>query len=264
MDNAENALKNSLNKSTTPFSRFASTYSENASVQSHVFDYLLEKFNEVATIQPQTILDFGCGPGTHTLKFLEAFKTPHIIGMDISSEMVAEAKKTQNNATFLTADEFKDSQETFDLILASSVFQWVDDWNASLTSLYERLNSQGWLALSIFGPQTFHELAHSLSILMGRPQQLPASRFRTAHECIHILDPIMNIKVKTSSLIKKSYPSVIALLKSIQHTGTSGWGLSEKRVWTPGFIKQLEQVYQSLYGGIYASHHVYFIIAQKP
>jgi malonyl-ACP O-methyltransferase BioC len=261
MDNVENVVKKQQNNQS--FSRFAKTYSDHAAVQAHVFKYLVQLLKKEGLETAESLLDFGCGPGNHSEALIQAFQLKKLVGMDISPAMIEEAKKAAPAGVFLTAEELAASTQDFDAIVASSVFQWVEDWETSCLDIVGRLKAGGFFAASIFGPQTYHELAHSLSVVMGSPQHLTASAFKPVEEMLAILKPHMSIGHASSSFIKKSYPNLMALLKTIQFTGTGGLGLQAKRLWTPRFFKAVEAAYIALYGGIYASHHVYFVVAKK-
>ncbi len=84
----------------------------------------------VSDFSPRTVLDFGCGVGRITLPLAEM--CDRVIGVDISSTMVAEAVKNANsknvkNVEFIqSADGIAESKERFDLVHSFIVIQHID------------------------------------------------------------------------------------------------------------------------------------------
>jgi ubiquinone/menaquinone biosynthesis C-methylase UbiE len=90
----------------TRFERAAATYAEAAVVQREVGNRLLERF-DVMRIAPQTILDIGCGPGTHTTALATRFPEASVIAVDQSPQMIAAAQKRvagHENVEFLQGE----------------------------------------------------------------------------------------------------------------------------------------------------------------
>lgn len=83
----------------------------------------------VPDFAPTRVLDFGCGVGRLVLPFARTAK--HVVGVDISPEMLAEAKKNADqrgidNASFVLGDdELRAVDGTFDLVHSYIVFQHI-------------------------------------------------------------------------------------------------------------------------------------------
>lgn len=77
------------------------------------------------------ILDLGCGAGDLCLALAQALPDARVVGLDISPENIAVAKarvQTRLGAEveFLQADYSGWKADTFDVISADSVLQWIE------------------------------------------------------------------------------------------------------------------------------------------
>jgi len=93
----------------------------------------------------ETILDFGCGIGRISSKV--ASKAKHVVGTDISNEMIKRAK-TENqhpNITYLSNSEFLESDVKYDSIYTCWVLQHISSEKLStlLKLLDNKLNENG-------------------------------------------------------------------------------------------------------------------------
>ncbi len=90
------------------------------------------------------VLDFGCGTGLLTERLVGAGAT--VVAVDTSPAMLAvlEAKVAERGLTGVaTADSVGDEAEPFDLIVASSVCSFLDDYRATVAELTRRLRPGG-------------------------------------------------------------------------------------------------------------------------
>lgn len=93
-------------------------------------------------------LDAGCGTGEHTRILSKHAKS--IIGIDISENMLQEAKKKSiQNTSFIEGNildsHFADNQ--FDLIISLAMFEFIDDKDKLMDELYRILKPQGLLVI---------------------------------------------------------------------------------------------------------------------
>lgn len=89
--------------------------------------------------QSLRILDFGCGDGLMSRYLAYYFNNSKIVGVDISGESIAIAKKKYPNIDFFKIENklcFENKEELFDLIFVAGVFhhipfdqhlKWVDE-----------------------------------------------------------------------------------------------------------------------------------------
>lgn len=104
----------------------------------------------------KTILDIGCGMGQLVQYMLE--QSPiQITGIDISSNMIQEAKENIQNqhVTFLNTDfmEF-DSVADYDVIVSSLAFHYIEDYKGAVQKVYNHLKNTGVFIFSIEHPVT--------------------------------------------------------------------------------------------------------------
>jgi 2-polyprenyl-6-hydroxyphenyl methylase/3-demethylubiquinone-9 3-methyltransferase len=122
------------------------------------------------------ILDAGCGTGV--LAFLAARRARSVIGFDASPEMIAlaEAKKRNDgcdNVSFHIAsleNLASLQQHRFDLILCSSVLEYIDDYWDAIDALAAHLAPGGVMIFSLPNGRSLYRRAERLIFhLTGRP-----------------------------------------------------------------------------------------------
>lgn len=60
----------------------------------------VDLINRISYLDPQNILDIGCGPGNSTFALKNHFKNADIIGVDYSENMLEKAKTSYSDMTF--------------------------------------------------------------------------------------------------------------------------------------------------------------------
>lgn len=115
----------------------------------------------IATPDPKTAADIGCGPGNSTELLQARFPHARVTGMDSSQNMIDAARKRLPEIAFEVGDIAGwASRERFDVILANAALQWVPDHAALLPALLDRLAGGGSLAVQM--PDNLDEPAHVL------------------------------------------------------------------------------------------------------
>jgi 2-polyprenyl-3-methyl-5-hydroxy-6-metoxy-1,4-benzoquinol methylase len=127
-------------------------YAENWDVDPTVEEYAKNAFSELLeniNINGLNVLDFGCGIGALTQLMSPTVKS--IIAIDPSSEMIKHLdKKALNNVSsisdYLSNELVQNSpklEKKFDLIVASSVWGFLPDYEATLSLLKSLLKKDG-------------------------------------------------------------------------------------------------------------------------
>ncbi len=105
-------------------------------------------------VKGKYILDAGCGPGVYTEWLLES--EAKVLGLDCSERMVVLAKKRiQERCDIKVADLSKPldlPNDTFDMVLAPLVFDYIDDWRLMLKELNRVLKDRGIILFSCGHP----------------------------------------------------------------------------------------------------------------
>jgi malonyl-CoA O-methyltransferase len=150
------------------FDRAARDYDAAAFLQREVGQRLLERL-DLTTIDPQWIVDIGCGTGRPTRALVKHYPGAQVLGVDLASGMLRMAAKKQpwfgKGARFVCAEAaslpFADA--SCDLIYASLLLQWCEDLDTTLLEWRRLLKPHGLLLFSTLGPDTLKELRASWS-----------------------------------------------------------------------------------------------------
>ncbi len=111
-----------------------------------------------------SILEIGCGTGRLTRQLITEFPEAKITAIDISAEMVEQAKILCPQVNYIVADAEKhlhQIEEKFDLIISNATIQWFENPEATLKKICELLAPQGRIAMATFANRTFYELSDS-------------------------------------------------------------------------------------------------------
>lgn len=104
-------------------------------------------------VDGRDVLDAGCGAG-HLARELQD-RGASVVGLDVSREMLAHAKRRAPKADFVRADLGRPlpvSDARFDGVVSSLAFHYVREWTALFRELRRVLRPAGWLVLSVQHP----------------------------------------------------------------------------------------------------------------
>lgn len=152
-----------LSKTRKQFDNIAANYMQHAVMQAEVGERLLQRL-QYFKIQPEVILDLGCGPGRGIPVLQKFYPNASIIGVDCSLPMLKEARSQahwwQKRVKVLLADAchlpFADS--SVDCVVANQLLPWIMDIQQFFSECYRVLKPQGLLLLTSLGPDSFKEL----------------------------------------------------------------------------------------------------------
>ena len=116
------------NEISKAFNGQAAEYETVAKVQLEIGQRLFERL-QYLKIQPQRILDLGCGPGSFSRELSLLYPKAHVIGLDLAHAMLLEAKKKQSwrrKWSLTTADMhcLPFASGVFDLVFSNQVIHW--------------------------------------------------------------------------------------------------------------------------------------------
>lgn len=146
------------------FNRAAPSYDDAAVVQRHMADELISRL-EVFNIQPDCILDIGCGTGYARKALQRKFKDTYYIGVDFAEEMLSQARLDESSTGdvgFVCADaeRLPIRDRSVDLIFCSALLQWCD-MDQAFVEFHRVLKKDGVMLFSTFGPDTLKELRYA-------------------------------------------------------------------------------------------------------
>ena len=136
-----------INKTQNFWNKQAKKYDYSERQFESVFKEVVSKTKEYLKIS-DNVMDFGCATGTKTLELADATKQIH--GIDISDEMIKEARKKKNelkiaNASFAQGTIFKNDLKnaSFDKIVSYGVIHLLDDKEKVIQRIHELLKPEG-------------------------------------------------------------------------------------------------------------------------
>ncbi|MCU7502237.1 MAG: class I SAM-dependent methyltransferase [Ignavibacteria bacterium] len=106
-------------------------------------------------IKGKSVLDLGCGYGWHCRYAMEQ-GARSVIGIDLSEKMLEEAKDRTNDDRVIymrgAIEDVSFEKESFDLIISSLAFHYVESFEPVCVKMYEMLKHKGDLVFSVEHP----------------------------------------------------------------------------------------------------------------
>ena len=126
----------------------------------------VELISRLGANSPQIVVDLGCGSGAHTLALAAQWSDARIIGVDLSREMLDEARRNDalERVEWVRADvESWDPAQLgapIDVIIANSLLQWVPSHVRLIPGWISALAPGGLFAMQV--PGNFNAPSHTL------------------------------------------------------------------------------------------------------
>jgi malonyl-CoA O-methyltransferase len=237
------------------FNTSAKTYDQHTSLQKSTITELLDHINP-EDFSISRALDIGTGTGNLTAGLIQRFPKAKIYGCDLAGSMLVEARrKTGGKGIFSTADAelLPYKENSFELVVSSFTFQWLNDWSRAINEIKKVLKPGGTFAFSVFGAKTFFELRQSFikacaetGYSAGEPLKLSTSKNSIMESLVSagFVTPV----IRSYSVVEE-YDSVRALIKSIRGMGAKN--ASNKRNRTPGVrttLMKMFNIYEKNFG----------------
>ena len=211
------------------FGRQAAQYDRYALVQRRLAEQLVQSLEQHPGNFAR-ILEIGCGTGYLTSLLRQAFPKARITALDLAPAALEAARTRLASAAdieWLVADGEHVAPGRFDLITASSVFQWFSQPRQACRLYWEHLNPGGLLAFTTLGPLTFRELAVSFSQAGEMFPELtlpviPAQNFAPGQDWGDFLQQagFADITLR-QELWLEGYPDLWAFLKAVRGMGAT-------------------------------------------
>ncbi|MFH1617917.1 MAG: methyltransferase domain-containing protein, partial [Candidatus Margulisiibacteriota bacterium] len=195
------------------FSKSAREYEDIARIQRYVANELVLKIPER---DYRSILDVGCGTGLLPHLLSKRFPLAMITGVDIAAGMVevANNNKSHMNLIFQVGDgeSLSFSDASFDLVVSSSSFQWMNVVKA-FSEVKRVLLPGGKFVFACFASNTLREIKEVFGA--GSVHDLPSSELVIS--TLAALE-FSNIEVVTTAK-REYYPNAFDLLKTLKQLG---------------------------------------------
>lgn len=226
------------------FSRGLQSYHHNATVQEQIaVDLVSEILVQDVPKNLSRVLEFGCGTGHLTSALLGCFDVCDLTLNDlvpesaVALEDLLRSKGQAAEFCFGSIEELPLSG-TFDLIASASTVQWIEDLAPVLSRLTHHLAPSGWLALTGFGRQQFHQLT-----ALGSGAAAPG--YLDAAEWSGLLPPELELVSLRQKAIDLEFTSGLELLRHLRLTGVNG---QANQRWGRRDLLRFEERYQQRFG----------------
>ena len=148
------------------FSRAAPAYDDAAFLQKQVSQRMLERLDYIQ-LQPEVVLDIGCGTGSGLRALKKRFKKSRVLGMDFAEGMIQQARTRSRlpwQRPLLAVADLEAlplGPDSIDLVFSNLTLQWCSDLLQVFSGVFNVLRPDGLFHFSTLGPDTLHELRAS-------------------------------------------------------------------------------------------------------
>ena len=234
------------------FNKASAIYEDSAVLQKQVLEEMFLRL-KLLKINPNSILDLGCGPGNAGPELKAAYKPHDLIYLDFAYDMLRKAEE-KNRDHFLKVFSSKTTQRficadmeaiplaenSVDMVWSNLSLQWCNDLDRVFTQIAKTLTHNG---LFTFGPSTLHELRMSLASFS---QYSHVNQFIDMHDIGDALircgfsDPVLDVDVYTLT-----YSTFKEIMYDLKHIGARNALQGRAKGMTgKGFLYQLEKLYE--------------------
>lgn len=251
------------------FDAAVNTYDDAAVLQKEVCSRLLEKL-DVIRVEPQWILDAGCGTGEAVRPLQKRYKKSELVLLDLSERMLDKAtsragffRKPYSVCGDIEALPF--AAESFDLVFSSLALQWCNDIGAALGEFKRVLKPGGLLIFTTFGPDTLKELRASWQQV---DEAVHVNDFLDMHDIGDgMLQGGFTAPVMESEMITVNYKKVETLMHDLKAIGANVTAEGHRRgLLTRRMLSTLSSAYEQYRqdGQLPATYEIIYGHAWKP
>ncbi|MGF6100621.1 malonyl-ACP O-methyltransferase BioC [Enterobacter sp. A4] len=238
------------------FGRAARSYSRHDELQRQSAEGLLALLGETRFSQ---VLDAGCGPGGNSRYWREAGS--HVTALDLSSDMLAEARQQQAAHRYLVADieaiPLADAQ--FDLVWSHLAVQWCSSLPQALSELYRVARPGGSVAFTTLLESSLPELNQAWRAVDRQPH---ANRF-LSHE--RVTQALAGRRYRSAvQTITLNFSDALSAMRSLKGIGATHLHTGrEKKPLTRGQLQRLELAWPQERGHFPLSYQLFHGVIER-
>ncbi len=205
------------------FSRAAPTYDEAAVLQREVSRRLQSRL-DLVRLEPENILDLGCGTGEQTQALLRRYSRSRVLALDFALPMLDIARRRgrwrrRPRCVCGDMEQLPLADASIDLLISNLAFQWAAQPAQLYAECLRVLRPGGLLMFTSFGPDTLKELRAAWREVDRAPHVSP---FMDMHDLGDILvdtgfaAPVMDVEQMVLT-----YATVDDLMRDLKQIGAS-------------------------------------------
>ena len=257
------------------FGRQAHLYENYAVVQRRVIDRF-SRILKMLELRPESCLDVGAGSGMLLRSVREIYRDIFTVGIDLSPGMarVALEKLGDSQKVQLVAGDAEHLPfhgASFDLVVSTSTFQWLEDLMPTFSEAFRVLKPGGTFAFSLFGEATLRELRSSYrsAVKAAGRRDDHTHRFFSAQEVVSALAATgFAASAVTSEEDVEVHRDVGELLRSLKRIGAgNATSLKQRGLQGRSVMQEMMARYHSEFGttsGIPATYEIIYGRGRKP
>ena len=119
----------------------AATYAEFSGERARPFVDLTAR---IGAVQPQLVVDLGCGDGSTTALLQRRWPDARVIGVDSSADMLAAAAHRGIETVHADARAWRPDSGV-DVVISNAMLQWIPDHEQLVRTVAGWLSPTGWL-----------------------------------------------------------------------------------------------------------------------
>jgi malonyl-CoA O-methyltransferase len=257
------------------FGRQAPEYDGHSHIQKKVIEHFVGLLR-AENIMPARVLDIGVGTGMLLRLLRGIYPAAFMAGIDLAPEMCLTAQQNahgEKSPNFIAADAerlpFADA--SFDLVLSTSTFQWLNSLDLAFAEALRILAPGGLFCFALFGENTLHELKNSYRLALAASDCSKCDRshrFFTEKEAeAALVRAGFSCRLSRSETYREFHKDVPVLLRSLKKVGAGNaspvalGGLAGKN-----FMKAFMEIYLCNYGMdglVPATYEVIYAMGRK-
>lgn len=190
------------------FDKRFNTYNENAYIQKHVAKNLVKFLSEMGVEKRKKALEIGCGTGIFSKKFIENFLPSQLFLNDIYD--VEKYLKDIKYNDFILGDIENIDLPRVDIVVSSSVFQWLKDFKICIEKIYK---SSEELGFSMYITGNLKEIREHFGVSL---------KYLSIDEIVDILKSIFAKVEWREEKVEIEFNTPMEALKHLKNTGVTG------------------------------------------